>query len=141
MKIVVLLAGATAAFPSINQPLINELRRIDEAEREDAERRMSQRGEAMAELAATLPAGGKGHDRAAVLRLSQTMLAAAPPLLADLRSSMALDAKPEPNVFGANVTCHPYAAGVAECGTLPGAPSNRDSEPWRTYSEVHERTY
>ena len=32
--------------------------------------------------------------------------------------------------------CHPYAAGVIECGMLPGVPTPRSSEPWRTYSEL-----
>ena len=49
---------------------------------------------------------------------------------------MALDATQETDTSGGTVTCHPYAAGTRECGMLPSAPSNRDSEPWRTYSEA-----
>ena len=92
-------------------------------------------GEALAAIAAALPPSDPRAARAAAL--AATMSAAAPPLLADLRRSMALDATLVPDVTGTgNVTCHPYAAGVRECGMLPGAPSNRDSEPWRTYSEA-----
>lgn len=32
--------------------------------------------------------------------------------------------------------CWPYVAGVASCDSVPDAPSVRDSEPWRTYSEA-----
>lgn len=60
------------------------------------------------------------------------MIREAGPLLADLRASMARDA------YGAPPRCFPYVAGIAECGELPkeSAPSNRDSEPWRTYAET-----
>lgn len=57
--------------------------------------------------------------------------AAAPALLDDLRQSMQRDA-----IQGNGTVCHPYVAGIPECGFLPHASSNRASEPWRTYAEA-----
>ena len=91
-------------------------------------------GEALAQVAAAMdPSDGR---RAAVLELASRMGQEAPRLLQDLRRSVELDATHELNAFGEQVTCHPYAAGTRECGMLPAAPSNRDSEPWRTYAEA-----
>ena len=63
--------------------------------------------------------------------LGARMSAAAPSLLADIRASVRKD-----RVNQSGAVCHPYVAGVPECGMLPHAPSNRGSEPWRTYSEA-----
>ena len=63
--------------------------------------------------------------------LGAQMSSAAPSLLRDIRASVAKDRTPQNGSV-----CHPYVAGVPECGMLPHAPSNRDSEPWRTYSEA-----
>ena len=70
--------------------------------------------------------------------VSAAMLRVAPPLLATIRRSMAMD------VIATNVTrgprCFPYVAGIRECGELPtppvGPPTSRASEAWRTYSEM-----
>ena len=76
------------------------------------------------------------HIQVRLVALAARMAGEAPLLLADLRSSVAADAFTHRNALGHNVTCHPYAAGVRECGMLPHPPTHRDSEPWRTYSEA-----
>ena len=88
-------------------------------------------GEALGEMAETLPAGHAGLAAAARL-LSARMVAEAPGMLADLRASLARSAFVEPD----GAVCHPYVAGERTCGELPSAASSRDSEPWRTYAEA-----
>ena len=63
--------------------------------------------------------------------LGTRLSVAAPSLLADIRASVQKDRTSQNGSV-----CHPYVAGVPECGMIPRAPSNRDSEPWRTYSEA-----
>ena len=77
-----------------------------------------------------LTAVGRATGSKAASDAGASMSAEAAPLLSDLHTSMAKDA------FGptGSPRCFPYVAGVAECGELPtaSAPSDRDSEPWRT---------
>ena len=58
------------------------------------------------------------------------MLTEAPPLLADMRASMAAT-----HVLAATEVngskCWPYVAGRTQCAELKTQSSNRDSEPWR----------
>merc|ERR1740117_1015091 len=58
------------------------------------------------------------------------MNSVATPLLEQIERSISIDA------VGSAPRCFPYVAGIRECGMLPKAASNRDSEPWRTYSEA-----
>jgi len=93
-----------------------------------------------AAAAAAPPASADAAAQAAALGAS--LSARAPPLLADLRASVARDAVPtvtdRTRGEGGNTAtvCHPYVAGTTECGMLTGVPSNRASEPWRTYAEA-----
>eukprot|EP00440_Ansanella_granifera_P019137 gb/GFBE01020791.1/.p1 GENE.gb/GFBE01020791.1/~~gb/GFBE01020791.1/.p1 ORF type:complete len:845 (+),score=132.62 gb/GFBE01020791.1/:1-2535(+) len=63
-------------------------------------------------------------------RVAAAMNSVAPKVKEDLKRSMAKDAQ------GSFPRCMPYAAGSQTCGVLADAPSNRDSEPWRTYAEA-----
>ena len=59
----------------------------------------------------------------------------APALLSDLLRSLnrsVVHNSSEPST----PRCWPYVAGGRACDKLPGAPSVRDSEPWRTYAEA-----
>ena len=82
--------------------------------------------------------------------VAKRMLTVAPLVLADLKASMRADATPQhtqqqPQDTGGAASnrnsssaaiCHPYVAGIRECGMLPNQPTVRSSEPWRTYSEL-----
>eukprot|EP01051_Picozoa_sp_SAG22_P007445 SAG22_NODE_525_length_9470_cov_21.475936_1_plen_658_part_00 len=77
---------------------------------------------------------GRLHSNKTVAAAGSAMAAAAPPLLADLRASMAASHKLAVGL-GAD-TCWPYVAGTASCSELDPQASIRDSEPWRTYAEM-----
>ena len=86
----------------------------------------------MRDCGETLSAIGKSRSNATVSALGANFTAVAAPLLETLRASMLQDAGPR----GEIPRCFPYVAGGKECGMIAGEPSNRDSEPWRTYAEV-----
>ena len=70
-----------------------------------------------------------------VAAAGRAMLAEAPSLLQNLRSSMmATHALAAAEVNGSQ--CWPYVAGRTQCAELEQQSSNRDSEPWRTYAEM-----
>ena len=77
---------------------------------------------------------GALHANATVSAAGAAMAAAAPPLLADLRSSMAASHAAATGPGAAS--CWPYVAGRTSCSELSAQPSRRDSEPWRTYAEM-----
>ena len=91
---------------------------------------------------------GASNGNATVTAIGKNFSAVAPPLLKTLRKSMAMDAFQNSSSAasaatgsgssgaGAGPRCFPYVAGIKECGQLPNAASNRDSEPWRTYAEA-----
>ena len=82
-------------------------------------------GEVLREVAATT-------GNAKMAGVAASFLGDTPALLADIRASMAKDVFADGN----GTKCHPYVAGVKECGMISPEASNRDSEPWRTYSEL-----
>ena len=82
-------------------------------------------GRALSELA-------RASGRSDVAAASQRMLLKVPEILTALRSSMSKDVVAKSGA----PPCHPYVAGVPECGMLPHVVSHRDSEAWRTYAEV-----
>ena len=85
----------------------------------------------MRDIGAALEAVGKAKGSAAATAIGNNFSAVAPPLLATLRKSMAMDAFSSSG--GAGPRCFPYVAGNKNCGELKPQPSDRDSEPWRTY--------
>jgi hypothetical protein len=78
---------------------------------------------------------GQAAGNATVAAAGRAMVAEAPPLLADIRRSMAAThALAATQVNGSR--CWPYVAGRAQCAELSSQSSKRDSEPWRTYAEM-----
>ena len=71
--------------------------------------------------------------RREVAAVSQRMLSNVDAIRSALESSMTKDVI---KGNGSSAPCHPYVAGVPECGMLPHPVSHRDSEAWRTYAEV-----
>ena len=93
------------------------------------------------DIGAVLEEIAAAAHNASLAKTATAISAMAPPLLAQLRKTMAQDAFHPTTTTGDRLNqprCFPYVAGVPECGMLSGAvaPSNRDSEPWRTYSEL-----
>jgi len=86
-------------------------------------------GQALQEAASQ--GGGSNQEMA---RLGKSLAEEAPFILKDFQQSMARSVVPG-NLRG-TARCHPYVAGVPECGMLTHGFSNRDSEPWRTYAEA-----
>ena len=115
-------------------------------------------GEVLGELATSVVLRKNATAARIARALASEMLKAAEGLLRDLRASVAASAIPEqrparhmlrPGEQGEHpgnrttsrtgrttAVCHPYVAGSRTCGFLPGAPSSRDSESWRTYAEA-----
>ena len=88
-------------------------------------------GEALVAAAAE----ASGNPDSPMKALGQALVSEAPSILQDLRQSMARSVVPADPPGAAR--CHPYVAGVPECGMLPKpVASKRDSEPWRSYSEA-----
>lgn len=88
-------------------------------------------GEALQEIGERV--GKEGRGRAAS-EAARCMLAEAADVIGALQQSMAKDAFPDGD---GGVICHPYAAGIRECGELERKLySPRDSEGWRTYAEA-----
>ena len=79
---------------------------------------------------------GKLNSNATVAAAGRAMLAAAPPLLADIEASMAATHAAAAAVDVNNTRCWPYVAGRTQCAELKTQSSDRDSEPWRTYAEM-----